>query len=287
MQTLQGYIFCIFQHLQAKLCNFTNFKMLFQAVVIGLFFHNKIKHIFIASNGKRSLVPETSDDILKMESKFSKQSKDKIINEQEKILKQIKNQQLPEKKALEEIKFNKGGMPHDEVRSNENKSKSHVSRATIEVNKCTKGIIEGYIGYITELLSFMLISCLTSTIDTTSPTTTFQAGHQNLELGSLVEVTVNQKSRYGVIRWIGCPPNSRIKMAGLELVSACGTVTSKPLNNEPTIAPKVHFFIVYLCLTVDHDFSLSLKFRKKIWMAVAMGLFRVYVTLPVQPNVAV
>ena len=32
-QTWRGYIFCIFGHLQAKLCNFANFKMLFRAVV--------------------------------------------------------------------------------------------------------------------------------------------------------------------------------------------------------------------------------------------------------------
>jgi hypothetical protein len=36
LQTLQGYIFLIFQHFATKLCNFTNFSMLFLAMVIYL-----------------------------------------------------------------------------------------------------------------------------------------------------------------------------------------------------------------------------------------------------------
>jgi hypothetical protein len=32
----EGYIFCILQHFATKLCNFTNFSMLFLAVVIYL-----------------------------------------------------------------------------------------------------------------------------------------------------------------------------------------------------------------------------------------------------------
>jgi hypothetical protein len=36
LQTLQGYIFRILQHFATKLCNFTNFSMLFRAVVTYL-----------------------------------------------------------------------------------------------------------------------------------------------------------------------------------------------------------------------------------------------------------
>jgi hypothetical protein len=36
LQTLQGYIFRILQHFATKLCNFTNFSMLFLVVVIYL-----------------------------------------------------------------------------------------------------------------------------------------------------------------------------------------------------------------------------------------------------------
>ena len=36
LRTLQGYIFRIIQHFATKLCNFTHFSMLFQAVVIYL-----------------------------------------------------------------------------------------------------------------------------------------------------------------------------------------------------------------------------------------------------------
>jgi hypothetical protein len=36
LQTLQGYIFRILQHFATKLCNFTNFSMLFLAVLIYL-----------------------------------------------------------------------------------------------------------------------------------------------------------------------------------------------------------------------------------------------------------
>ncbi len=35
MQTSQGYIFHILQHFTTKLCNFTNFRMLFNAVVMN------------------------------------------------------------------------------------------------------------------------------------------------------------------------------------------------------------------------------------------------------------
>jgi hypothetical protein len=34
LRTLQGYIFHILQHFATKLCNFTNFNMLFLAVVM-------------------------------------------------------------------------------------------------------------------------------------------------------------------------------------------------------------------------------------------------------------
>jgi hypothetical protein len=36
LRTLQSYIFLILQHFATKLCNFTNFSMLFLAVVIYL-----------------------------------------------------------------------------------------------------------------------------------------------------------------------------------------------------------------------------------------------------------
>ena len=39
LRTLQGYIFRILQHFATKLCNFTNFSMLF----LGIYFFAKIK----------------------------------------------------------------------------------------------------------------------------------------------------------------------------------------------------------------------------------------------------
>ena len=42
MQTSQGYIFHIWQHFPAKLCKFTNFKMLFLAVPIDFALRSKL-----------------------------------------------------------------------------------------------------------------------------------------------------------------------------------------------------------------------------------------------------
>ena len=45
-QTLQGYIFLILQHFATKLCNFSNYRMLFNAVVVNFhistFFQNSV-----------------------------------------------------------------------------------------------------------------------------------------------------------------------------------------------------------------------------------------------------
>ncbi len=38
IREIAGYIFRILQHVATKLCNFTNFKMLFLAVVMGISF---------------------------------------------------------------------------------------------------------------------------------------------------------------------------------------------------------------------------------------------------------
>ena len=57
-QTLQGYIFLILQHFATKLCNFTNFRMLFNAVVwnfpTSTFF--KILSIMQSVHYKHSLI---------------------------------------------------------------------------------------------------------------------------------------------------------------------------------------------------------------------------------------
>lgn len=69
-----------------------------------------------------------------MESKFSKQSKDKVIGEQEKILKQIEKQKLVERKIVKDSRC-ANATTCDEQWKTENQSKpNHVSHAAIEVN---------------------------------------------------------------------------------------------------------------------------------------------------------
>ena len=78
-----------------------------------------------------------------MESKFSKTSQDKVINEQEEILKQIKAQKVANQKDLEENRSGDRGtvttQPKRKI-GNDFKKSNHVSAATIQVNQHSQGI---------------------------------------------------------------------------------------------------------------------------------------------------
>ena len=83
-----------------------------------------------------------------MESKFSKTSQEKIVNEQQEILKQIKAQKLANPKKLEGNRSDDRTVTMlDKQLSKKNGNCSnfnHVSHATIEVNKHTQGTILPY-----------------------------------------------------------------------------------------------------------------------------------------------
>ena len=91
------------------------------------------------------MVPQTSEDILKMESRFANQSEDQTRKEQESILKKIQQgQKIPERKDLKDAQSSVGQKQVDErwTMKNENQPKhnNHVSHATLEVNKHIKGL---------------------------------------------------------------------------------------------------------------------------------------------------
>ena len=112
------------------------FNFLFEEI----YFLSRI-YLLLASNDNPPSIPQASEDIIEMESKFSKTSQDKIINEQEKILKQIKAQKLADKNTLE------GWVSADRgrVTTLKNFSKfNHVSHGNIDVNKHTQGITHPY-----------------------------------------------------------------------------------------------------------------------------------------------
>ena len=88
---------------------------------------------------KDSSVPQTSEDILNMESRFSKQSEDQIKKEQEDILKKIQRQKMAEKRSIVEHRSSNGGTTHDKQSTNDDKSKSHFSSATVHVNSHVEG----------------------------------------------------------------------------------------------------------------------------------------------------
>lgn len=84
-----------------------------------------------------------------MESKFSKTSQDKIVTEQEEILKQIKAQKIANQKNLEGNRSDDRQtvtmLDKKPLKKNRNSSNiNHVSHATIEVNKHPQGIIPPY-----------------------------------------------------------------------------------------------------------------------------------------------
>ena len=106
-------------------------------------------YLFLAPKDNPSSIPQTSEDIIEMESKFSKTSQDKIVNEQQEILKQIKAQKLANQKKLEGTKCDDRGTVtmHDKqpLKKNGNCSSfNHVSHATIEVNRHTQGTMPPY-----------------------------------------------------------------------------------------------------------------------------------------------
>jgi hypothetical protein len=92
---------------------------------------------------KDSSVPQTSKDILNMKSRFSKQSEDQIKKEQEDILKNmqrhIQRQKMAEKRSIVEHRSGNGGTTHDKQSTNDDKSKSHFSSATVHVNSHVEG----------------------------------------------------------------------------------------------------------------------------------------------------
>ena len=122
-------------------------------------FPNKTKHFLLASKDNPPSIPQTSEDILEMESKFSKTPQDKIVNEQEEILKQIKAQTLANQKNLEGNRSDNRGtvttIDKQPMKKNGNSSKSnHVSHTDIEVYKHTQGTIAPY-----KLFPFYLKTC--------------------------------------------------------------------------------------------------------------------------------
>ena len=114
------------------------FNFLFEEI----YFLNRI-YLLLASNDNPPSIPQASEDIIEMESKFSKTSQDKIINEQEEILKKIKAQKLAEKNILEDWPWVSGDRGRVTTLGNFSKF-NHVSHATTEVNKHTQGIIHPY-----------------------------------------------------------------------------------------------------------------------------------------------
>ena len=98
---------------------------------------------FPASNNTCA-VRQTSEDIVDMESRFSNQSKDQIIKEQEQLLKDIKRKEekknKQEKDNTDHNKYNERTQ-NDEQWKNENQSKlnNHVSHAAINMNAYVKG----------------------------------------------------------------------------------------------------------------------------------------------------
>ena len=93
---------------------------------------------------KDNSVFQTSEDILDMESRFSKQSIDRIKKEQENILKKIqqeKEQKLAEGKKAVENRSSNGTTTHDKqwYSANEDQSKSHFSHATFPNNAHVEG----------------------------------------------------------------------------------------------------------------------------------------------------
>ena len=89
-------------------------------------------------------VPHTSEDILDMESRFSKQSGDQIKKEQENILKKIqqeKEQKMAEGKKAVENRTSNGKTTHDKqwYSTNKDQLKSHFSHATFPNNAHVEG----------------------------------------------------------------------------------------------------------------------------------------------------
>lgn len=79
-----------------------------------------------------------------MESRFSNQSKDQIIKEQEQLLKDIKRKEeknKQEKDNTDHNKYSNERTQNDEQWKNENQSKlnNHVSHAAINMNAYVKG----------------------------------------------------------------------------------------------------------------------------------------------------
>ena len=58
---MQAYIFCILQHIGTKLCNFTNFRKLFNAVVMNFTNFNIFKNFGYNAIG---LFPSTEEFLL-------------------------------------------------------------------------------------------------------------------------------------------------------------------------------------------------------------------------------
>ena len=96
---------------------------------------------------KRPSVPQTSEDIFNMESRFSYQSEDQVRKEQEHILNKIKQEKKEQKnteKNIEEHHIHRTGLGScDEQwwskKEDQSRFNNHVFCETLQVNTRTKG----------------------------------------------------------------------------------------------------------------------------------------------------